>query len=114
MTTIDDILSGIKELKSVNYAEEFRNNIITLSGSKKSFFGGKDLVLTIQKSNIDTNTALVAFSTNGTKKSLDFPKHILIDILTTTKILDSKLQMKIDLLFGDKKIEFINGQLVIS
>ena len=50
MGTLDDILKGIQELRSVNYAEEFRNEIITLSGSKKSFFGGKDLVLTIQKS----------------------------------------------------------------
>jgi hypothetical protein len=114
MGTIDDILKGIKELKSVNYAEEFRNEIITLSGSKKSFFGGKDLVLTIQKSNVESNIALVAFSTNGSKKSLYIPKHILIDILATTNMLDSKLQMKIDLLFGDRIIEFINGQLVIS
>lgn len=114
MGSIDDILYGINELKSVNFAEEFRDSIITLSGSKKSFFGGKDIILTIQKSTIEMNVALVTTNINGSKKSIDIPKHILIDILKTTNLLDSKLQMKIDLLFGDRKIEFINGQIVIS
>jgi hypothetical protein len=114
MDKFNFVLNGIMEFRSINYSEALKDNVISLNGSKRSFFGSTDLILTIQKSTKDTNAAFVSFEKKGDQQSLDIPKHILLDILKTTGLLDSKLQMKIDLIFGDRRIEFINGQVVIS
>jgi hypothetical protein len=114
MDNVEFVLDGIMKFRSLNYSEGLSNDEITLSGSQKSFFGGNDYTLIIKKSTHSNDAANVSFSKNSIKKSIDIPRKLLIDILNTNKLLDVKLQWKLDVVFGEKKIQIIDGKVVIK
>ena len=106
------IIKGIIELSKKDVVEriESESNTISIQSIASEPQG---IELQIRKSKDDV-AAFVTFIKNGTSHSLDIHKSILFDILKRTNLLDQKLNMKLDILFNDKKISIKDGKLIIE
>ena len=124
-TKIDFIINSIIKISKIDRIEGIENGgtIITMSGTKKGFLKNEEIKITIERSQIDIkNDALVTAIINGQKIYENINKDILFDVFDKSKMLDDKLQMKLDMLFnpsnneslhiGIKATELMTSQLV--
>lgn len=92
-----------------------RNTLIAIRGEKRGFFFSEKISISITRSVIDPKSAAtVTAEINGRSETEDILKEILFDILQRTGMLDKKLEMKLDILFNDKKIVVQDGQVLIK
>jgi hypothetical protein len=110
------IINAIIKVAKTNRTEGLEaGNIIKIQGTKKGFLKNEEIIISIQRSlkNPDL-AAMVTAEVNGNRKSDDVQKEILFDILKRTQMLDSKLNMKLDIVLNQRKMRFENGMLIIE
>ena len=91
------------------------NKFITIEGSKDGFFSKNKIKISIERSKNDPDhAAFVTAQVNSKSQSEDILKEILYDILERTGMLDSKLEMKLDIIFNDKEIIYQDDEADVN
>lgn len=113
---LDFIINAIRKVAKTDRIEGLeRSKIVAIHGTKKGFFKNEKILITIERSqDAPYTTALVSADINGNRKSEDVLKEILYDIIERTEMLDTKLNMKLDIVFNEREILFEDGKLIIE
>ncbi len=111
LSFIKNSLAAVSEL---NRSESLSDGEIIIDGVKKSVFLSKRVCITITRSKASNQTsAHITARINKKIRGTDISKILLYDLLNQAGILDSKLKMKLNLLFEDVETEitFKDGQI---
>jgi len=115
-TNFEFIINAIvKVAKTIRLEGLEGSKTVTIRGTKKGFLKNEEILISIERSQNDPDVAaLVTADINGTRKSGDILKEILYDILKRTEMLDAKLNMKLDIIFNERKLRFEGGKVIIE
>ncbi len=115
-TNLEFIINAIMKVAKTDRMEGLeRSKTVTIRGTKKGFLKNEEILISIERSQNDPEVAaLVTAEINGNRKSEDILKEILYDILERTDMLDAKLNMKLDIIFNERKMRFEDGKLIIE
>jgi hypothetical protein len=118
-TKSEYIIDAIVKVAKTDRMESLEGGeTVSIKGTKKGFLRNEVIQIQIKRSQKDPkNAALVTADINGQRESDDFSKVILFDILDKTNMLDSKLNMKLTMLFdetGVGPLQFEGGQLKLK
>ncbi|HEY8689849.1 MAG TPA: hypothetical protein VIM07_11495 [Chitinophagaceae bacterium] len=118
-TKLEFIIAAIVKVAKTDRMEGLEGGeTVTIKGTKKGFLKNEVIQILIKRSQKDPKVAtFVTADINGQSESEDILKEILYDILKKTDMLDSKLNMKLDMLFnqtGFGPLQFEGGQLKLK
>jgi len=115
-TNLEFIINAIMKVAKTDRMEGLeRSKTVTIRGTKKGFLKNEEILISIERSQNDPEVAaFVTADINGNRKSEDILKEILYDILERTDMLDAKLNMKLDIIFNERKMRFEDGKLIIE
>lgn len=113
---LEFIINAIMKVAKTDRAEGLeRSKTVTIRGTKKGFLKNEEILISIERSQNDPAlAATVTADINGSNETEDILKEILYDILQRTEMLDSKLEMKLDIIFNERKMRFEGGKLIIE
>jgi len=110
------IINAIIKVSKTDRMEGLEDSkVVTIKGTKKGFLKNEEIQILIKRSLTDpTKAAYVTAIINGKSESEDVSKVIIYDILERTDMLDAKLNMKLDIIFNERKMRFEDGKLIIE
>lgn len=113
---LEFIVSAIMKVAKTDRIEGLeKSKTVTIRGTRKGFLKNEEILVSIERSQSDPDlAAFVTADINGIKQAEDILKEILYDILEKTQMLDSKLKMKLDIIFNERKMRFEGGKLIIE
>ncbi len=113
---LEFIINAIIDVAQTDRIEGLdRSEVITIEGSKDGFFSKNKIKVSIERSENDPDhAAFVTAQVNSKSQSEDILKDILYDILERTGMLDSKLEMKLDIIFNDKEIIYQDDEADVN
>lgn len=113
---LDFIINAIIKVSKTNRMEGMKDSkVVTIQGSKKGFLKNEEIEILIERSSKDqANAAFVTAIVNGKREAEDIAKEIVYDVLTRTQMLDSKLEMKLDIVLNNKTLRFEGGRVIIE
>ncbi len=113
---LEFIINAIIKVSKTDRMEGLEDStIVTIKGTKKGFLKNEEIQIFIKRSmNDPANAAFVTAIINDKSESEDIAKEIVYDILRRTEMLDNKLNMKLDIVFNNRKLRFEDGRLIID
>ena len=109
MSKFEFIINAIIDIAQEERMEALMDDVVSIRGIRNGN------IISIKRSqNNPKLEALVIAEVDGKSETEDILKVILYDILKQTDMLDHKLNMKLDIIFNEKKISHKQGTVMIK